>query len=138
MSDEDAYMALVTSNAQSELTPLERGIHAHRSGKDVKTYAAQAGRARTNVSNEVLAARVALSVTNVGHEQLADRWTALREIHSAPEWLWPALVERLVAAGKERPRPQRARGGQGLSATPGETKQAQAARSRRHIASGGF
>jgi hypothetical protein len=28
MSDDDAYMALVTSNSQSELTPLERGLHA--------------------------------------------------------------------------------------------------------------
>jgi len=39
MDDEAAYMALVTSNAQEELTPLERGRHALRSGMGVRIRA---------------------------------------------------------------------------------------------------
>ena len=44
MDDAAAYMELVRSNAQSELTALERGLHALRSGLDVKAYAASVGR----------------------------------------------------------------------------------------------
>jgi hypothetical protein len=42
MYDATAYMELVWSNAQSELTALERGLH---SGMDVKAYATSACRA---------------------------------------------------------------------------------------------
>jgi hypothetical protein len=45
-------MALVLHNAQSELSPLERGMHALHSGMDVKAYAASVGRARTSVQDE--------------------------------------------------------------------------------------
>ncbi|TGD93711.1 hypothetical protein [Methylobacterium nonmethylotrophicum] len=73
-------------------------MHALRSGMDVKAYAESVGRARTSVSNEVLAARVADVVTNVGHD-LTGMFVQLRKIHAAPRWLWPALVERLVTEG---------------------------------------
>ena len=39
MSEEDTYMALVTSNSQSELYPLEVGLHALHSGLTVRDYA---------------------------------------------------------------------------------------------------
>jgi len=71
MSDEDAYMALVTSNAQSELTPLERGLHALRvtvrgdPEKGVKGYAKRINRPQPTVAREVMAARVARSYSNL-------------------------------------------------------------------------
>src|SRR5829696_3024036 len=58
MDDTAAYMELVRSNAQSELTSLERGRHALQSGLDIKAYADQVGRPRQTVSDEVQAAKV--------------------------------------------------------------------------------
>jgi hypothetical protein len=43
----------------------------------------------------VKAARVA-SVMDI-HDDLSQRWQALAALHSAPRWLWPALVGILVA-----------------------------------------
>lgn len=91
-------MELVRSNAQSELTALERGFHALNSGTDVKAYAESVGRPRTTVSSEVLAAKVAASVTHMGHN-LSSQFKALVEIHAAPVWLWHALVSSLVEHG---------------------------------------
>jgi ParB-like chromosome segregation protein Spo0J len=34
MTDDAAFMALVLANSQSELSPLERGMHALKSGMD--------------------------------------------------------------------------------------------------------
>jgi hypothetical protein len=42
-------MLLLTSNAQSELTALERGMHALNSGMDIKAYAESVGRKRESV-----------------------------------------------------------------------------------------
>lgn len=85
---------------------LERGMHALGSGLDIKAYAESAGRRRQRVSNEVLAARVADAVTNVGHE-LTNQFVALTVVHAAPRWLWLALVGRLLARladfGETRP-----------------------------------
>jgi hypothetical protein len=44
-------MELVRSNAQFELTALERGLHAVHSGLGVKAYAESVGRARTSVQD---------------------------------------------------------------------------------------
>ena len=97
MDDAAAYMELVRSNAQSELTALERGLHALHSGLDAKSYAAGVGRAHTTVHNEVKAARVASATVDtdvgIGHAKL---FSQLVEIHAAPRWLWPALVDRLI------------------------------------------
>ena len=38
MTDEKAFMALVLANSQSELLPLERGIHALTSGLSIRAY----------------------------------------------------------------------------------------------------
>jgi hypothetical protein len=81
LDDDSAYMLLVTANAQSELTPIERGRHALGSAMDVKAYAASVGRAHTTVHREVCAARVAESADpNVGISQFMQ----LVEIHAAP------------------------------------------------------
>lgn len=100
LEDAAAYMLLVTSNAQSELTPLERGMHALRSGMDVKAYAESVGRAkqRRNVHNEVMAARVAKFVEDVFHD-LSKYFSQLVEIHAAPGWLWSALVVAMTEEG---------------------------------------
>jgi protein gp37 len=104
MSDEDAYMALVTSNAQSELTPLERGLHAlgatekGKKGKSVNAYAERVKRPQRSVQIEVEAARVA-KVSACVLTSLDKLWRHLAEIHAAPQWLRPALVDRLIVDG---------------------------------------
>jgi hypothetical protein len=104
MSDDEAYMALVTSNAQSELSALERGLHAlhttekgSKLGRSVAAYAKEIGRPVATVSWETSAAAVYEAVSS--HEETAPNVGArhLAEIHAAPRWLWPALVDRLQA-----------------------------------------
>lgn len=88
-------MLLATSNAQSELTPIERGRHALASGLDVTAYAASVGRVQITVYHEVYAAEVSLAVSYVGNEN----YSQLVAVHAAPRWLWGALVAALVAGG---------------------------------------
>jgi protein gp37/ParB-like chromosome segregation protein Spo0J len=100
LDDEAAYMLLITSNAQGELTALERGMHALHSvpeGKtlDVKAYAGKVGRNARTVADEVWAAKVAV-VVDVHNGNLADHFSQLVAIHAAPEWLWPALAAKLI------------------------------------------
>jgi ParB-like chromosome segregation protein Spo0J len=95
LADASAYMLLVTANAQSELTPIERGRHALGSDMDVKAYAESVGRARTSVQKEVYAAKVAEGVPDIGHA-ISGSFSQLVEIHAAPEWLWSALVSAMV------------------------------------------
>jgi hypothetical protein len=59
-------MELVLSNAQGELSPLERGVHAlaatekgDHNGKSIAAYAALVGRPERSVGQEIEAARVA-------------------------------------------------------------------------------
>jgi hypothetical protein len=67
MGDEEAFMALVLANSQSELLPLERGMHALRAteldkhGSSIKAYAEAASRPEQTVNQEHRAARVASS-----------------------------------------------------------------------------
>jgi hypothetical protein len=98
MDDDEAFMALVLANSQSELSPLEHGMHAVKSGLDIKAYAAAAQVDRLKVQRRVMAARVAAVFTGE-HAALVDRWFHLVEIHAAASWLWPALVDRLLAEG---------------------------------------
>ena len=65
MDDETAFMQLVLSNAQGELSPLERGMHAlaatkkgKANGRSVKAYARAVRRPHGASSQEVCAARV--------------------------------------------------------------------------------
>ena len=98
MDDETAFMQLVLANAQGELSPLERGMHAlvaiNKVG-DIKAYSDATGRKRLTVQNEIHAARVARSAC--AHlPELLNCTNQLRDIHGAPESCWPALVARLV------------------------------------------
>lgn len=97
LDDAAAYMLLVTSNAQSELTALERGRHALHSRMEIKAYAESVGREKQwrNVYNEVYAAEVMQAVAHVCND-LSEHFRTLVEIHAAPSWLWPALVEAML------------------------------------------
>lgn len=103
MDDATAYMELVRANAQGELSPLERGIHAlhaieNKIHPDVKAYAESVGRKRTTVHNEIYAASVAMAVPHVGND-ISSHYKSFVEIHAAPSWLWPALVQRMTQDG---------------------------------------
>lgn len=98
MTDEEAYMHLVLCNAQGELHPLEEGMHALQSGLNDSEYARQVGKPRPTVVKRILSASVAqvvLRKTSLG--DLFPFWGHLFDIHPAPEWLWPALVQQLLA-----------------------------------------
>jgi hypothetical protein len=111
MTDDAAFMALVLANSQSELLPLERGIHARkavqkakagRGKKDgLRTYAEQTSRPHQNVSREMQAAEVWEIGTHGCQLEPAKLPAArvLAELHAAVPWLWPALVSRLLAEG---------------------------------------
>jgi hypothetical protein len=69
MDDAAAFMELVRSNSQGELTPLKRGMHYRRSGLSVRDYAETVGRSKSAVQFEAQAARrcsLALVATLVG------------------------------------------------------------------------
>jgi ParB/RepB/Spo0J family partition protein len=104
MDDETAFMQLVMSNAQSELSLLERGMHAlaatekGKHGTSVAAYAKRIGIPQQTVSNWIMAAEVA-KVTRQQVTSLLDRTMHLTAIHAAPEHCWKALVERLLNDG---------------------------------------
>ncbi len=64
MDDETAFLQLVLTNTQSELSPLEHGMHAlaatekGKHGRSVAAYAEQVGRTQRTVSMEVNEAEV--------------------------------------------------------------------------------
>lgn len=98
LDDDAAYMALVTSNSQGELSPLERGIHACKAdGKhgDTKAYAESIGRPRSSVQLEKQAGRVAISCT-CNLSELNEKARQLAEIHSLHESCWPVAVQIML------------------------------------------
>jgi ParB-like chromosome segregation protein Spo0J len=105
LSDEDAYMALALNNAQGELHPLERGMHAlgvverGKHGKSVEAYAKAVGRDTEirSVRREIAAAEVMAQIG--ASADFVEHWSPLAELHPAPKWLWRALVSRLVSEG---------------------------------------
>jgi ParB-like chromosome segregation protein Spo0J len=99
LNDAEAYMALALTNTQGELHALEEGLHALESGMKVSAYADAIGRRQQTLSDRILAARVLKATGCPVTEWLRDHWQSLVPIHAAPEWLWPALAEALVAGG---------------------------------------
>ncbi|MFP4239811.1 MAG: Spo0J and IME4 domain-containing protein, partial [Rhodosalinus sp.] len=108
MDDEAAYMALVTSNSQGELSPLEIGMHAlhcvglSKGGRGQKgglsAYAEKVGRERTNISRLVQAAEVAEKVCVDSHV-LQDKTQHLAAIRALPAACWQEAVEAMLAKG---------------------------------------
>ena len=85
-------MELVLSNAQGELSPLERGVHAlaapekgEHNGKSIAAYAALVGRPERSVGQEIEAARVASNPPpRVDFADLVDKFKHLVAIHAVP------------------------------------------------------
>jgi hypothetical protein len=84
----------VLNNAQGELTPLEIGLHALGTVEGGMTQGLMA--TQPSVVIRINAARVlqAVSITDV--IIIKDRCRHLSESHSAPKWLWSALVAPIV------------------------------------------
>lgn len=107
MSDDEAFMQLVLSNAQGELSPLEIGIHALKAvpseqgkvGGGLTAYAERIGRDRSVLSKWRSAASVYDALRAMLHEVPKDRPHHLHEISKAPPSTWPALVATLVKRG---------------------------------------
>jgi DNA modification methylase/ParB-like chromosome segregation protein Spo0J len=104
MDDDEAYMALATSNNQGELAPLEIGLHAlERVGKatagrgkkgGLAAYARKLGKGAPYLSQLVAAAEVAKSFTQVN--DLLDKAKHLYAIHAADASLWPIIVPHML------------------------------------------
>ncbi len=96
MNDDAAYKALTTSNAQGELSALERGMHALHSGLESKKSAEITGRKQQTASDEMRAGRVAeASQSDVGLRP-TKVFSHLVEVHPAVKWFWPALGGKLI------------------------------------------
>ena len=108
MDDEDAYMALATSNSQGELSPLEIGIHAlhcvglSEGGRGKKgglsRYAESIGKHKDTIS----AARMAAAVFSKLSDQpdgLSDKTAHLSTIHSLPTDHWVSMVDLMLEHG---------------------------------------
>lgn len=111
MSDEDAFMQLVLSNAQSELSPIEIGVHALEAvemgvgGRGRKgglgEYARQIGKDKGYVSELKSAAEVLVVIKQTvgSSQQFLDKAKHLSAIHKADSSLWPLLVESMLGKG---------------------------------------
>lgn len=108
LDDDAAYMALVTSNSQGELSPLEIGLHAlncvalGEGGRGKKgglsEYAELIGKDQGNVSRLVQAARVAGKVCT-DTCLLQDKTQHLAAIHALPADCWQTSVELMLEHG---------------------------------------
>jgi ParB/RepB/Spo0J family partition protein len=106
MDDDAVYMALVTSNTQGELTPLEIGLHAlecvekaqGKRGGGLEEYARALGKSRPAISQFRAAAEVYSELRKLTNEValLANKATHLFELHSAPRETWPLLAEAML------------------------------------------
>lgn len=111
MGDEEAFMTLVLSNAQSELSPLEIGVHALKAvplgkrgrgntGDGSRGYAKRIGKTERYVGQVRAAAEVLEAVkAEVDFSLLLDKAQHLSAIHSADPTLWPLLVQTMLDKG---------------------------------------
>ena len=107
MDDDEAFMQLVLSNAQGELSPLEIGIHAlkavppaqGKAGAGIAAYAKAIGRSDEGVRQLRAAAEVLQLTKSFGKLEVRSKPTHLYEISKAPRETWPALVAKLVRSG---------------------------------------
>jgi ParB/RepB/Spo0J family partition protein len=107
MDDETAYDELLKCNAQSELSALEKGFHAlgetaktkGKHGRDnVLAYAKKHSFTEASVRQRIKAAEVADQIRKrLRISDLQDKAHHLAEVHEAPQWLWLALVEKVLA-----------------------------------------
>jgi site-specific DNA-methyltransferase (adenine-specific) len=108
MDDEAAYMALVTSNSQGELSPLEIGMHALHcvalgsGGRGQKgglsAYAEKVGKHKDTISTARMAAAV-FQKLSAYTDGLHDKVYHLAAIHGLPRECWQSAVEAMLAGG---------------------------------------
>ena len=108
MADDEAYMALATSNNQGELAPLEIGMHAlfsvatqkGGSGKKggIRAYARSIGKDPANVSRYRDGAEVFVVVRKCCNDTtvLREKAQHLHVIHAADDLLWPVIVPHML------------------------------------------
>jgi hypothetical protein len=89
-------LIMLPRNAQSELSPLERGMHALGSQLGVREYARESGLAPSAITYQRQAAELFTRVNS--SRDLLEKAKHLSEIHTAPRWLWQALVAAMLAA----------------------------------------
>jgi hypothetical protein len=116
MDDDEAYMALATSNNQGELSALEIGLHAlDRVGKasagrgkkgGLSDYARKIGKSQPYLSQLVSAAEVAKSISQL--MDLLNKTQHLNAIHGlagkpkdGPHPHWPDVVKAMLAGGED-------------------------------------
>lgn len=109
LDDGEAFMQLVLSNTQGELSPLEIGTHALKAvplaeggrGKrgGLSEYAGRVGLGQSYISQIRAAAEVAETYysSNGFPAGLMDKAKHLYEISKAPREAWPLLADRLLA-----------------------------------------
>jgi N6-adenosine-specific RNA methylase IME4 len=98
MDDEAAYMALVTSNSQGELSPIERGAHFNGTSFGVREYAAKLGKSPASITFESQAARV-FTYVNADPKKCEEKARHLSAIHALPRECWQAAVAEMLAKG---------------------------------------
>ena len=106
LGDDAAFMELVTSNNQGELSPLEIGIHALKAvpkaeggrGKKggLSEYAERIGKTNQYVGQLRQAAEVAVETSNLSLGFM-DRTKHLAAIHKLPRPCWRPACEWLAA-----------------------------------------
>lgn len=120
MTDKEAHMQLVLSNAQGELNALEIGIHAFKAvppekggrGKKggLSEYADRIGKKQPNVSRYRNAGEVFEAIRNIYNDiwVFGDKAHHLAAIHALPSKTWPDAVAHILkkkkvkgASGKE-------------------------------------
>ncbi len=107
MDDDTAFMALVLSNSQGELDPLEIGIHAFeavplsKGGRGKKgglsEYAEKIGRTQGLLSQVRNAGEVAKHISHlIGLDSFLGRAQHLSAIHKLPREVWQAMAQWIV------------------------------------------
>jgi len=108
MSDQEAYMLLVTENDQSELSRLEVGLHAlekvgrgkrgrGNTGDGLKAYAREIDKNKQSLTEWVAAAEVYKKSARA--DLIGESVRALHQISKAPEEMWEPLVDGLIKKG---------------------------------------
>src|SRR5262245_1708486 len=109
MSDDEAFMQLILSNAQGELSPLEYGIHAfkavavERGGRGkrggLRAYAEKVGKAESYIRELKQAAEVYETVKTARlSAQFLDKSKHLSAIHALPQRCWEKAVSHMLHA----------------------------------------
>jgi len=106
LDDEAAYMALVTSNSQGELSPLEIGLHAlncvdkaqGKRGGGLTAYASATGKDESYIRQIRKAAEVFVA-SGVNSEGLQTKTQHLAAIHALPSEHWQTAVQLMLEHG---------------------------------------